>query len=415
MGMVVFSDKKTEYIEKVQETFRAMGREAEIIVLEDDGFLPEGTSSPYEFFAYKDHQGELAKKELFYNFLELPLFWEVRLTEGRGAVFDMGCEKARIYFKEPVENRNVLRVEWHTEDGWIYRVDRYNRYGLRYMSEFLDPDGKIDSKVYYSVENQERVAEQPKNQIISLLVEGELERCFASWAEFIEYYRREAGLGENCILMVENEESFQRLELASDKRNRWKQILFSDKALLDRYITLGGRNGSLLYTIPKEYPENHAGKEAMILTASDQVEHLEDLIGELPDLVFHIAANTQVSDKLGRLAALENVRVYPQISPKDLAGLWALCDFYLDINHYREIYDAVSMAHEKNLVILGFRETAHHRELMADTCVFGGTDWEQMALAIRKMRTDPGVLGDTLALQQQRKRKIWDGLLQDLG
>ena len=240
MGMVVFSDKKTEYIEKVQETFRAMGRKAEIIVLEDDGFLPEGTSSPYEFFAYKDHQGELAKKELFYNFLELPLFWEVRLIGDKGAVFDMGCEKARIYFKEPVENRNVLRVEWHTEDGWIYRVDRYNRYGLRYMSEFLDPNGKIDSKVYYSVENQERVAEQPKNQIISLLVEGELERCFASWAEFIEYYRREAGLGENCILMVENEESFQRLELASDKRNRWKQILFSDKALLDRYITLGG-------------------------------------------------------------------------------------------------------------------------------------------------------------------------------
>ena len=36
MGMVVFSDKKTEYIEKVQETFRAMGREAEIIVMEAD-------------------------------------------------------------------------------------------------------------------------------------------------------------------------------------------------------------------------------------------------------------------------------------------------------------------------------------------------------------------------------------------
>ena len=81
MGMVVFSDKKTEYIEKVQETFRAMGREAEIIVLEDDGFLPEGTSSPYEFFAYKDHQGELAKKDVQLKHKDAQLTWQETQTE----------------------------------------------------------------------------------------------------------------------------------------------------------------------------------------------------------------------------------------------------------------------------------------------------------------------------------------------
>ena len=153
----------------------------------------------------------------------------------------------------------------------------------------------------------------------------------------------------------------------------------------------------------------------MILTASDQVEHVEDLIRGLPDMMFHIAANTQVSDRLGRLAELENVRVYPQISGQDLAGLWDICDFYLDINHYREIYNAVSTAHEKNLVILGFRDTVHHRELMADVCIYDGADWGEMALAIGRLRADSGALQDTLASQQEQKRKIWSRFMQDLG
>ena len=165
-----------------------MGCDAKIVVLEDDGFLPEGTESLYEYFMYRNRRGELVVKDLFYNFLELPPFWEVRLTGGRGAVFHMGCEKARICFREPAENRNVLRVEWHMEDGWVYRTDFYNRYGLRYASAFSDTAGKMNAKVYYSTQNQEKVVEQPGNHIISLLEEGQLKKCFASRAEFIQYY-----------------------------------------------------------------------------------------------------------------------------------------------------------------------------------------------------------------------------------
>ncbi len=413
MGMVVFSDRNTEYIRKMQETFDRIGLTVKIVVLEDDGFLPEGIGSPYAFFAYREHPGELEEKDLFYNFLELPLFWEVRLKEGRGAVFHMGVEKARICFKEPVQERNVLRVEWHMEDGWVYRTDFYNRFGLRYISEFRNRQGKVDSKVYYSMENQERVVEQPGNHIISLSGQGGLITCFASQAEFIDHYRKEAGLEEDCILVVQDVQSLGMLELVTDRRGRWRHILFLDRDLLDRYVAMGGQNGSLFYTIPEEYLENHAGREALILTASDQIPHLEDLIGELPDMVFHIAANTQVSDKLNRLTELENVRVYPQISARDLARLWDICDFYLDINHYREIYDAINTAHEKNLVILGFGETVHHRELMADVCIYDGTAWEEMVSGIRRMRADPGMLRDILASQQKQKQKIWNRLLQD--
>ena len=414
-SMVVFSDKYTESVRMLQETFHRMGCDAKIVVLEDDGFLPEGTESLYEYFMYRNRRGELVVKDLFYNFLELPPFWEVRLTGGRGAVFHMGCEKARICFREPAENRNVLRVEWHMEDGWVYRTDFYNIYGLRYASAFSDTAGKMNAKVYYSIQNQEKVVEQPGNHIISLLEEGQLKKCFASRAEFIQYYREESGLKEAGILMVQEAESLEDLELAGSGRDYWKRILFSDRGLLDRYIAMGGQNGSLFYGIPEAYRENRARGEAMILTASDQVEHVEDLIRGLPDMMFHIAANTQVSDRLGRLGELENVRVYPQISGQDLAGLWDICDFYLDINHYREIYNAVSTAHEKNLVILGFRDTVHRRELMADVCIYDGADWGEMALAIGRLRADSGALQDTLASQQEQKRKIWSRFMQDLG
>lgn len=107
--MIVFFDKYTEQVEKLRETMRCIGQDVRIAVLENDGFLPAGILSPYEFFTYRDRQETFVEKDLFYNFIELPEFWEVRLLGWMGGIFDMGCEKAKIYFREPVEKRNVQR------------------------------------------------------------------------------------------------------------------------------------------------------------------------------------------------------------------------------------------------------------------------------------------------------------------
>lgn len=408
--MIVFFDKYSDNVKKLQETMRCMGQDVKTAVLGADGFLPEGILSPYEFFAYGSRQGELAEKDLFYNFIELPEFWEVRLTGGTGGIFDMGCEKAKIYFREPAEKRNVQRVEWHMEDGWVYKIDYYNKCALKYVSEFLDTDGNVESRVYYSEKNQEMVVEQPVNHMISLLDRGMVRKLFDSFAGFIACYLEEAGFGEECALFIQDGKSFEILGLDSETRNMWTHVLFSGTGLLDKYAGMGGTNGSRFFWIPEHYPENHARGEAMILTASDQVEQIEYLIRELPEMRFHIAAHTQVSDKLYKLEESGNVKVYPQISRQDLDMLWDTCDFYLDINHYYEIYDAVNTAHTRNQVILGFDNTVHHRELLADGGIFAGTERERMVLTIKELMTNPARVQELLDIQQKKKREIWQDL-----
>lgn len=59
----------------------------------------------------------------------------------------MGSRKASVCLQESQLRREsslaelsgkeiVQSVEWCMEDGWIYRVDYYNKYGLKYASEF---------------------------------------------------------------------------------------------------------------------------------------------------------------------------------------------------------------------------------------------------------------------------------------
>lgn len=413
--MLIFFDRYTENVEKVRRTMEHMEQEVKMAVLQDNGFLPAGVSSPYEFFTYRNREEELTEKDLFYNFIDLPEFWEVRLNGWTGGVFDMGCEKAKIYFKEPAEARNVQRVEWHMENGWVYKIDYYNKYGLKYASEFLDTDRNVESKVFYSDKNQEMVVEQPVNHIISILERGMLRNLFDSYSSFIGQYLEEAGLGEECILVVQDENTFELLALDSEERSKWTNILFLDDELWNKYIGMGGKNGSRFYAIPEDYPENQVRGEGLILTASDRIEGLEYLIDELPDMMFHIAAHTQVSDKLHRLAELDNVKIYPQISVQDLNMLWSTCDFYLDINHYREIYDAVDAAHMRNMLIMGFDNTVHHRELMANEYIFAEGECGGMVQAIRELMKNPALAQDKLKQQQQKKEKIWMEFMQRRG
>ena len=70
------------------------------------------------------------------------------MTGDTGEIYDLGEKKATIYFTEPIEKRIVQRVEWQMEDGWIYKIDYFNKYGIKYASEFLDIGKNVESNVY---------------------------------------------------------------------------------------------------------------------------------------------------------------------------------------------------------------------------------------------------------------------------
>lgn len=407
--MIIFFDKYTDNTRKLQETMQCINYDVKVVVLKDDGFLPDGILSPYKHFVYGENCNIFEERELYYDFLEVPEFWEIRSNGIYGAVYDMGCKKADIYFTEPIEKRNVQRVEWCMENGWVYKIDYYNKYALKYASEFRSMEGNVESRVFYST-NQEVIVEQPQNDTVTLLENGKTRAFFTSYAEFIDYYIEETGLGKQRAAFIQDNGTLRLLDLKSEGKSMWKYVLFANNELLDKYISMGGKNGYRFYAIPEKYPINNAKGEALILTASDQLEGIEYLIHELPEVAFHIAASTQVSDKLNKLGEQVNVDIYPQISMQDLNILWDKCDFYLDINYYREIHNAIDNAHQNNLLIMGFENTLHHRELVAEESIFSREDIDKLVLVMRKLVNNAELVQGRLVKQQRKKFEIWEEL-----
>lgn len=69
-------------------------------------------------------------------------------------------------------------------------------------------------------------------------------------------------------------------------------------------------------------------KEALTITESDQLEYIEQLINDFPEITFHIAASTIMSDKLTRLDINNNVELYPCITEQKRKELFERCDIY---------------------------------------------------------------------------------------
>ena len=108
----------------------------------------------------------------------------------------------------------------------------------------------------------------------------------------------------------------------------------------------------LLSPLDKEF-------SCLTLTNSQDLEGIEELVTALPDVVFHIAAWTDMGDKLKRLAVYANVRLHPQIVPPVLDKLKKSIDLYLDIN-YGQVAGTI-LEDMKLLVkpILSFDATKH--------------------------------------------------------
>ena len=81
--------------------------------------------------------------------------------------------------------------------------------------------------------------------------------------------------------------------------------------------------------------------EALVMTASQEVEGLSSLVHHFPQVTFHIAALTAMGPKLTDLATRSNVRLYPGISLDKYEDLLSSCSIYLDCNQEKK-YGAVA-------------------------------------------------------------------------
>ena len=99
--------------------------------------------------------------------------------------------------------------------------------------------------------------------------------------------------------------------------------------------------------------------DALILTVSDQIEELDYLLENLPNVCFHIAAPVQFSEKIRSLETEYNVRLLTVTNEEQLNFLVNMCDILLDINHFQEVDSIVSKFVQIGKPVFAFDNTAH--------------------------------------------------------
>ena len=129
----------------------------------------------------------------------------------------------------------------------------------------------------------------------------------------------------------------------------------------------------------------------LTLTNSQDLEGIEELVTALPDVVFHIAAWTDMGDKLTKLAVYDNVRLHPQIVPPVLEKLKRKTDIYLDIHQGSEVESILRDVCKFEIPILSFSNTQHG---MYNQMVFDKEDINLMIEAIKDYASHSRFLKD---------------------
>ena len=370
------------------------------IVMQDVFATDLDISSLCERFVLRSEKGPMVPREIHFSMLSMPPFWQVVPSYAdMGEIQYQGRVRGQVFFKKPFEKHCVDSVAW-LDRGIIRRRDYYNRYGNISYSIYFNEKGLPVTKSYYDSNMVEMISydydtdsfttfengrvkgtyEKKEDFLVRLLMEllADDEQVIVAPLELYQWLVSfEILRTDNCLLVLDSKEDVLAWNecIANRVENKTDPVQRIPKCLVMNNADTNG--------LPAEYKEkcqlvnyyaglacNRKKKSALILTMSDQIPSLEDLIREFPDISFHVAANTAVSDKLAALSNYQNAFIYPQIAENELERLLSQCALYLDINNGYEIFDAIATASIMSLVICGYETTLHNRAYVLDECVF---------------------------------------------
>lgn len=428
--VVLLFDNYDADSQKLHQSFRLSGYDYPAVVIEDDGFLPENVTSVYGYFL-GDFKAEKTVPGIprYFNQITVPDYWEISGTNQRGAVHDLCKERARIFYAKPVHKRLVKVVDWYDERGVVRSSDHYNCYGALYARTIFNQKGQKVNKSYFSADGKETIIENYVTGDI-ILNDGDVVRMFHTKTQFVLYFMEVAGFGGSRIFFNSLSTPFfvsRRMPVGEkgdilfwqeparddipgnmriilkDQSTRTSKIMVQRRRAYEKLIALGAREDMVrrmgfVYPFSKAY-EGRA--EALICTNSDRMEQCQKLVEELSGVHFHIAALTEMSTKLMRMDAYENVSLYPGVKMSVLDELFDQCDIYLDVNHENEIVSAVYQAFLHNQIIFAFEETIHNRDCVAQAHIYRSSDVNRMVSDILDVLNHRELAAEHLKLQHE--------------
>ena len=422
--MIELYDRYSQESRDLHESLVATGLSQLGVVIDADGFLPDGLVSPFTYYL-----GYEKGKPLYFNQVTVPDFWEISGNNQSARIEDMTQERAIIHYAEGMQARLVKQVDWKDLEDRVRQVDHYNRFGACFATTTYSADSEPIMTIYKDVNDQEVLLENHVTGDILLTLPGQSMRYFANKVEFITFFLQDLELDKHQIvfntLATAFLVSFHHLDKSGSDILVWqeplhdaipgnmqlilenddmrtKKIIIPNKATYERALELTDEKYHAQFVhLGYHYQfkrDNFLRRDALILTNSDQIEQVEAIVEALPDVTFRIAAVTEMSSKLLDMLRYPNVVLYQNASPQKIQELYQLSDIYLDINHSNELLQAVRQAFEHNLLILGFNQTVHNRLYIAPDHLFESSevaplvetiklalsDVEQMSLALGK-------------------------------
>ena len=428
-GSIVLLNSYEERDELLIETIRQQFSDCRILVLEDQPFLPAGVQSVYDWWIEQFEVAERKIKDVYYAFVTMPKFWEVRAMGINGAIYDMGEKKADIFFREPIERRLVQRVEWYDRAGSIYRKDYYDRYGNVYRTDWTE-QGKVSIKSYYTSAHQEVICANQSNQVITFRDREFLPISFGDEDAMMLKMMERAITGKRRVILTSNRQAEWMKQLHRDYEQQLWMVLQKEEDVRrcreQKYhqqlqcplIIMNNRDTENCEAEETQgeyqicYGAGATGKstekssrQVLIMTASDRIPGIEEITGRLTDFQFSIAANTIVSPKLQELGKRENVHIYPQVTVEQQDRLWNQCEFYLDINYGQEIYNAVEKASVKGMLLLGYRTTLHGKPYVAEELIYEESAVEELIQMLQRLGTEEKLRRQYQKQQAEKQNK----------
>lgn len=422
--MINLFESYTQESKDLVQTLKHAGFDFKTIVLNESGFLPKDIVSPYGYFLNFSDQH---RNGCYFNQVKVPDFWDIRSNNAFGEIFEDEIKRATIHYIEPTHQRIVDRVDWLDKNGQLMFVEHYNQYGKIFAKTYYNGKPQPIFRTYVNEANEEIILEHYEVGSVILNVNHRT-LLFKSQFEFYHYFFKVANidtskfiinsLSKPFLLTYDMDKSGQdilfwqepiyneipgNMQIILNGNERVKKIFVQQPDVYDKLMQLA--NAEQQQKIEKLgyiYQFNDTVKnnqDVLILTNSDQIEHLKEIVEQSVDINFHIGALTEMSSKLMSFAIYDNVRLYPNIRMNRVTQLFQQCNVYLDINHGNEIVNAVRTAFEHNQVIIGFHETKHSDKFIAKAHLFTVADYAALIAKLHQVIEHTELKQD--ALQQQ--------------
>ncbi|MCG7421132.1 accessory Sec system glycosylation chaperone GtfB [Macrococcus epidermidis] len=405
------------------------------IILEDNGFLPNDIMTYYQFFS--NYQS--TDKGRFFNALTLPPFYEIEGDATGAIIKDLWQQRANIVYSKSRVGRIIEKVEWLDEEKEIIKVDNYNKHGFKFSEVVFNNQKKVIQR-YFNAAQQVIITRYFTNNTVELLW-GEHKYFFDTYHQFIKFYLNALELsGEQFIinslgapLIILNQFSKKNNHIIVWQENIKQELPANMKIALKLGYTIlipehnefakikQIINHSAINEFGYHYKlrrQNQLSNHAFNLTNSDQLPNIESIVQKNSNIQFHIAALTEMSQKLLNLMQYSNVSLYPNVSRNTIKMLLETCDIYLDINKGNEVMGINEAAFTADLLILSYEGLQHNLRFTNDSNVFSMDDCKEINHRLYQLYSNKeafkNLLKEQKAAANHATAEYINGVLNDL-